>query len=685
MKLVANHVNEAVLSNVAEIGEFRIRNSAKAFSILSSGLYANKIKAIIRELSCNAFDSHVAAGKKDVPFDVHLPGALEPWFAVRDYGTGLDHDQVCNIYTTYFESTKTNSNDFVGALGLGSKSPFSYTDNFSVTAVKDGMKRIYSAFINEQGVPSIALLMEESSDETNGVEVKFSVENRHDFYKFEDEAQSVYKYFKLKPVISGRSFNFSTIHYETKDVVPGIHITTERYQSMAIMGNIAYPIDVPNSQENLGTLANLLNCGIHIEFDIGELDFQASREGLSYIPETIAAIKRKLELLNDSLEDYIANSVNNIENAWDRAIALSDFQRNQTWVAAVSRYVSNNNFALMEQYGYTHRLKTFEIPIDYVTAYNIKLRSFGKSYGRSQLWTNAPRSTAAGIKYWQIPVNANSYFVVNDGKIGILQRSMNHFKSRDMVSMVYVIDAIDPTLPINVDGFMQLLHNPPKIMKASELDEKPRKNRNKTKLTSILLLTDQGWRSAGTLDNSGTYYYLPLSGHKLVTKYIQMDPSSLPRLASDIKKLAQVDVYGVRKQDMQTIEGQSNWINLEDHIISVISDLPDHYAINLMAELVDNKSYLQYNGKLDKLIDKTSPYSVFINKYKNAKGDASIGALQRLINHYSIKTDITTKLEEMKAELANINCRYPLLEHLRIWLVEPTDIAQYINAIDKFI
>ena len=33
---------EAVLSNVGEIGEFRIRNSAKAFNILSSGLYANK-------------------------------------------------------------------------------------------------------------------------------------------------------------------------------------------------------------------------------------------------------------------------------------------------------------------------------------------------------------------------------------------------------------------------------------------------------------------------------------------------------------------------------------------------------------------------------------------------------------------------------------------------------------------
>lgn len=60
MKL-ATQTNEAVMGNVQGVGEFRIRNSAKAFNILSSGLYANKIRAIIRELSCNAVDSHVAA------------------------------------------------------------------------------------------------------------------------------------------------------------------------------------------------------------------------------------------------------------------------------------------------------------------------------------------------------------------------------------------------------------------------------------------------------------------------------------------------------------------------------------------------------------------------------------------------------------------------------------------------
>ena len=157
MKLHNAVLDKPIVSNVGEIGEFRIRNSAKAFNILSSGLYANKIRAIIRELSCNAVDSHVAAGKSDTPFDVHLPNQLEPHFSIRDYGTGLNHEQVKNIYTTYFESTKTNSNEFIGALGLGSKSPFAYTDNFTVTAIQGNKKGIYTAFINDQGVPSIEI------------------------------------------------------------------------------------------------------------------------------------------------------------------------------------------------------------------------------------------------------------------------------------------------------------------------------------------------------------------------------------------------------------------------------------------------------------------------------------------------------------------------------------------------
>src|SRR5690606_19308446 len=105
--------------------EFKMLATAKSFKILMDGIYQNKIKAIIRELSTNARDSHVAAGHNK-PFIVHLPNHREPEFYIEDFGTGLSEDKIEKIYSTFFASDKEDSNDYVGCLGLGSKTPFCY-------------------------------------------------------------------------------------------------------------------------------------------------------------------------------------------------------------------------------------------------------------------------------------------------------------------------------------------------------------------------------------------------------------------------------------------------------------------------------------------------------------------------------------------------------------------------------
>ena len=53
MKLQQN-TNTVVRSGSFEESNYSIEASAKAFSILSDGLYANKVKAVVRELSTNA-------------------------------------------------------------------------------------------------------------------------------------------------------------------------------------------------------------------------------------------------------------------------------------------------------------------------------------------------------------------------------------------------------------------------------------------------------------------------------------------------------------------------------------------------------------------------------------------------------------------------------------------------------
>ncbi len=136
-------------SGITESGDFRIKTTAAAFQLLSSGLYSNKIRAVVRELSCNALDAHVSAGKDSTPIEVKIPNRLDSQFYVKDQGPGLSHEQIMHMYTTYFDSTKQETNELIGGFGVGSKSPFSYTDSFSVESRHGGKRRLYTAFIRK--------------------------------------------------------------------------------------------------------------------------------------------------------------------------------------------------------------------------------------------------------------------------------------------------------------------------------------------------------------------------------------------------------------------------------------------------------------------------------------------------------------------------------------------------------
>jgi|GEM_PF-5755908 len=127
MKLSHRGEEKATTSGGSSLGRYRIAQSKAAFETMSSRLYSDKVRAVLRELSCNAWDAHIAADKSDVPFDIHLPTDFEPWFEVKDYGTGMSHRDIVDLFCTYFGTNKSDSDKFIGALGLGSKSPFCLT------------------------------------------------------------------------------------------------------------------------------------------------------------------------------------------------------------------------------------------------------------------------------------------------------------------------------------------------------------------------------------------------------------------------------------------------------------------------------------------------------------------------------------------------------------------------------
>lgn len=715
--IIKNKVeNEPILSNVGQVSDFKIKATAHSFRILSSGLYANKIRAVLREYACNAFDAHVMNGNVTTPFDIHLPNSLEPYFSCRDYGIGLDDHQVRHIFTTYFESLKTDSNEVIGGLGLGSKSAFAVVDNFTVTAIKNGSKGVYTAFISENGVPSIALMAQEETTEPNGVEIRFTVEDSYDFRKFQSEAQHVYKHFKLRPVVSGGigEFTFTDPAYSDRDIIPGVHANERGYgNSYAIMGNIEYPLDVPGNMD-LGEVGHLLRCGLTIEFAIGELDIQASREGLSYIPETIAAIKAKLEALNSVLADRVADEASTIKNKWEKAFFYQKKLNSDLWAAATTKHLTDTGFDLVDANRYWNSKTFYFTEKTLAEKYNIKITAFrlrGSHYSDRVATTVSQQNiydNVAGryISNWAITVAETTQFVENDTTVGAGNRAKYHWKNTKDAGRndyVYVLEKADRKQPMNVKAFFKALSNPPakQIYKASALMQKER-DAGIGKGVTVLKLEkrdnhghmrsdDMVWRDAGDMtsfDNTQTYYYLPMTGFQCQGTAKDYDMKTFARALKDSGIFTET-VYGVRKADLETVQGLSNWVNLDEHVSNKLAQKGALDIRGIIKEAIGFDSYFKFAYVQNEITNSDSPYLKLFNEFAAvSKVDSNARrGFETLCTIYKVtagKVNVTDEIAKYKAEMENVEKRYPLISELSRYFRDYRAVAEYINAIDAY-
>ena len=309
--------NAVELIGVTNTTGFNIQANGKAFDILSKGLYTDPILAVIRELSCNAYDAMVEAGKGDVPFTIHLPTKLEPYFSVKDKGIGLSDEDVRGLYSTYFASTKTLTNNQIGAFGLGSKSPFSYSKAFDVIACWDGKVRTYSVFMDDEGIPTMAELACVDTDEENGIEVKIAV-RQDDYNLFHNKTANVLRYFPVKPTISGMpNFEFAT-HDESSTVTEKFIVDTSvpLTDLVAVQGNVPYKVHKAQLIAQLGNRhaeAFLDRQQVTLFFDIGELDVAANREEVRYDDETVRVICDAIEYAFECYLDHLDNDISKMD------------------------------------------------------------------------------------------------------------------------------------------------------------------------------------------------------------------------------------------------------------------------------------------------------------------------------------------------------------------------------------
>ena len=321
MKIVTTRNVDNQLGDL-ESHKVRIKASGKAFSTLVRGIYSDNIAAFVREIATNALDAHTQHGNPKRPFRVDLPDSIDPYYRVRDFGVSMDHDTVINVFGTLFESTKDDSNEVVGAFGLGSKAPLAYADSFEVTAFLDGERRSYLVSVDEEGTPVITLLSTTPSSEDQGIEVAIPI-RESDFTLVHRAASNILPGFDVMPEILGASdikpFDvYATVNDdEVRLVEPPVSSYGGSTTLKVRMGCVLYPVALHQIGFDYQNSPKFRGCEIIVNVPIGSVGITTSREALDLTTDTKdllnGIVERATVALENKLEAEFASCTSRLE------------------------------------------------------------------------------------------------------------------------------------------------------------------------------------------------------------------------------------------------------------------------------------------------------------------------------------------------------------------------------------
>lgn len=252
MKL-ANETRNIETNVTGEVIKMGFAEGAQAkLQELLSGVYDDPEMALIRELATNGRDSHIAAGN-DAPIEVETPSALRPLLIIRDFGVGLDAEDIKLIYSQYGASTKDQSDDEAGMFGIGCKAPLTYTDQFTLVGRKCGIQTTVSIARGTDG-GTMTIQNECPTNEPNGVEIQIAAERGNDFA---NKAAELFRFWEEGTVlvngkpperVTGTEVGDSFLIVEDDDME----------SDYIVQGNVPYPTDIilPGSDDGYGRRRN---------------------------------------------------------------------------------------------------------------------------------------------------------------------------------------------------------------------------------------------------------------------------------------------------------------------------------------------------------------------------------------------------------------------------------------------
>ena len=634
MKLYTEDQDVAVHGDF-ETSDFAIGDIAFIVDMFADKVYSHKERAIIRELSCNAHDSHIIAGTTDIPFDVHLPTQLEPYFSIRDYGTGLSDNEIRTVFAGIGISTKRDSNEVIGCFGIGSLSPYSMTDSFTVKSYIDGMCRTYSCYRDEDRKPVVALLTELETDEANGLEVSLSVQGK--VHEFLQEAANVFRFWEgTIPNINDKSI-MSAIE-ETRDEYAfkgdDFGLTAGWGSMYALMGNIAYKI--PDELDEFSTKG-------YLKFDLGELSFDTARENLAMDDKTKQAIKDKFKLVKDKLATVAGQQIDALETPFKRAILAERLRQ-----GSLGKHVKAN----LEKYDLPEPSKEFTY--------------FQRSYRHTVKATSSHIPVGDKIKYYR-------------HKDRMQTRIRDYIKDQNRMTMVILTDEQIAECLIDEDVLLDL-DDLPKVERQSYAKS------GSTVKTFVFNRRHMGWTDSDFFDEAE----LTIDGDEIV--YIEINRwqaqgtdgvyQSNRGVKQALTRLEKCDidaprVVALKSAFLKTAQFKNgNFIDLADYVKRELAERSPktyyEYNVRKFDVFKNMHKFMQHDG--------ISDIMTLVEEYGNSEIADWLSALGKDLD---IKMEKDTMIQDMMDEFF---VKYEMLTFLSDWEMQSTDedtknkVANYIGG-----
>lgn len=278
---------------------------------LLTNMYSDEELAVLREYSTNARDSHIAAGCPERPIEVTLPCnhyeipsvTKGRFLKIKDYGVGLSTTEIEEVYSFYGKSTKDETNEQNGMMGIGGKSGLVSTfGSFTLTAVKDGIKTVVVVGRNEATEPVMDLVSVNETDEPNGVEVMLPTPKHHGL---RSKAKDLFQFWPEGSVlVDGETPDRLAPKIEVTStvwIVDGLYSKNQRTDFL-IMADVPYPVQFD------AKLADGYSLVVFVE--TGSVNIAPSREALRMTQKTKDEIARLTAEYDQSIKDVIQDNVN---------------------------------------------------------------------------------------------------------------------------------------------------------------------------------------------------------------------------------------------------------------------------------------------------------------------------------------------------------------------------------------